>query len=204
MNSMTGFGRSDSAIGDYHYTVEVKSVNHRFLECRFRLPLSLSLLEIPINEALRSRFERGAFEVSVKSRVSGKRAQVAGTSRFVVDEAALSSLQLALQRVAKTLGRDLPLSCEALIQSNRVIVSVDDEKDFMDIWSGLKKIVDRSFVALEKMRASEGQRIHAVLTRGVGQLRDLLKSLTAAAQSQPQLIRDRLAGRFGKREMPRI
>ncbi len=43
MRSMTGFGRAEGTIGGSHFTVEAKSVNHRYLESRFRLPPQLSL-----------------------------------------------------------------------------------------------------------------------------------------------------------------
>ncbi len=62
---MTGFGRGEAAGRGRAFTVEVQSVNHRFLEVRSRVPKRLSGLEPRIQQTIQDRFSRGHFEVLV-------------------------------------------------------------------------------------------------------------------------------------------
>ena len=62
MDSMTGFGRGESQGKQNRYTVEIKSVNHRYLDLRFRLPAHLSNLEPILNDRLRKQIERGSLK----------------------------------------------------------------------------------------------------------------------------------------------
>ena len=65
---MTGFGRGETVGGGRTYTVEVQSVNHRFLEVRCRVPKRLAGVEPRIQRAVQQRFARGHFEVSVQEK----------------------------------------------------------------------------------------------------------------------------------------
>ncbi|MBP5296573.1 MAG: YicC family protein [Bacteriovoracaceae bacterium] len=65
MQSMTGQGRGEQQNHAYRVTAEIKSVNHRFRDFRFRMPSSLSSLEIAWRQQLQNQIGRGAFEVAV-------------------------------------------------------------------------------------------------------------------------------------------
>ena len=62
---MTGFGRGEATGQSRAFTVEVQSVNHRFLEVRCRVPKRLTGLEPRIQQAIQARFSRGHFDVLV-------------------------------------------------------------------------------------------------------------------------------------------
>ena len=65
---MTGFGRGEACGRTHAYTVEVQSVNHRFLEVRCRAPKRLNGLEPRLQRSVQKRFARGHFEVSVQEK----------------------------------------------------------------------------------------------------------------------------------------
>jgi len=71
LKSMTGFGRADLSSDIGSFAVEIKAVNHRFLDARIHLPRELSSLEIPLLKTLKSRLGRGKVEVSVRWTPSG-------------------------------------------------------------------------------------------------------------------------------------
>ena len=65
MNSMTGFGKAQTKTADALYTVELSSVNSRFMELAFRTPRNLSGLEPKIRDLIQSKVRRGKLNVSV-------------------------------------------------------------------------------------------------------------------------------------------
>ena len=65
MNSMTGFGRGEAEKNGFSFTVELKSVNHRYLESSIRIHHSLSVLEADIRRVLKERLSRGKVDVFV-------------------------------------------------------------------------------------------------------------------------------------------
>ena len=65
MYSMTGFGSADGESGNYTINIEIKSVNNRFRDVRFRMPNFLSFVEIPLRKKIESFFKRGSFDVYI-------------------------------------------------------------------------------------------------------------------------------------------
>ncbi len=56
--SMTGFGTSEGSVGENRYRVEVKALNHRFLDLKVRLPRELSAAELSLRAAIQAKFAR--------------------------------------------------------------------------------------------------------------------------------------------------
>ena len=62
---MTGYGKCEKAIGNYIISVEIKSVNHRYFECSFRIPKGYHFLEEELKLRIQKKLSRGKVEVSV-------------------------------------------------------------------------------------------------------------------------------------------
>ena len=73
IRSMTGYGKKDGTSQQATVTVEIRSVNHRFLEVAVRVPRSLAQLEDPIRKAVQQRCLRGRVDVSVSIQAAGGR-----------------------------------------------------------------------------------------------------------------------------------
>ncbi|MCD7806689.1 MAG: hypothetical protein LUH19_05025, partial [Lachnospiraceae bacterium] len=65
IKSMTGFGRSELLAGSRKYTVEIKSVNHKYLDVTVKLPRKLTFLEIPIRNELKKYASRGKVDIFI-------------------------------------------------------------------------------------------------------------------------------------------
>ena len=65
VKSMTGYGRSEKITSDYKCTVEIKSVNHRYLDLSIKLPRKLNVFEGDIREVLRDYIQRGKVDVYI-------------------------------------------------------------------------------------------------------------------------------------------
>src|SRR5260370_27049280 len=71
MQSMTGYGRGTCEVAGRRLVVELRSVNHRFLEIKLRLPWGDAALDMLVTQALRARLARGAVTVSVRDEGGG-------------------------------------------------------------------------------------------------------------------------------------
>ena len=65
IKSMTGFGKNNLAINDRNYQVEIRSVNHRYLDINIKMPRQLTYLEEIIKKAISTRIKRGKIDVSI-------------------------------------------------------------------------------------------------------------------------------------------
>src|SRR3954470_9419154 len=117
--SMTGFARSSGALGDHSWTWEIRSVNARGLDVRFRLPSGLDALEPGLREAVTKACRRGTLNVALDL----KRASVAAGLR--INQAALEKL-LALQATLGGRVDPSPPRLEALLGIRGLIEEAED------------------------------------------------------------------------------
>lgn len=196
MNSMTGFGRAEKTLQDQHLTIEMKSVNHRYLEARFRLPPGTGSTELQLNELLRKKCERGSFDISVRTRLSPKSGKLSGRTRYVVDQTALTSLIKGAKDAAKQAGIKGELTLEMLTQAGRVFVAVEDADDSVLAWDALKPVAEAALKNLLEMRLDEGKKIKKMLHSTMESFAKDLKGIEALASEQPKRIQERLDARL--------
>lgn len=196
MRSMTGFGKAEATIGNSGYTFEIKSVNHRFLDARFRLPGALSQFEFPLTDVLRAHFERGSFEVNCRSRLVAKDGHAALGTRFVVDEVAARSFVEGCKWLHETFQIERIPTIENFIMTNRVFLPVEDTQETVGVWEPLKTLFEKAVLDLKKMRDIEGQRINSILKSGIENIQRLVIDLDKLAPEQPKKIKEKLDQRL--------
>ncbi len=187
---MTGFGRGEAAGRGRAFTVEVQSVNHRFLEVRCRVPRHLTGLEPRIQQSIQQRFSRGHFEVMVLEKDLNGRART-----LKVD------VPLAMQYVdaLRTLQQALGLPGEVtlpMLAAQRDLIAVEEsaqslDESWDDLWPALAGALD----ALAEMRRREGEALVATLGE---HLDEVEATLTGIVERAPELVRtqrDRLRER---------
>ncbi|HZZ86942.1 MAG TPA: YicC/YloC family endoribonuclease, partial [Caulobacteraceae bacterium] len=121
LSSMTGFARAEGASGPWSWAVEVRSVNGRTLEARFRGPPGFEGLERVAREAAQARFQRGQLNVSVAAR----RAEAAGAVRINRE---LLERYLALSDELTGKGHALTPSADGLLALRGVLEAGDAEE----------------------------------------------------------------------------
>lgn len=195
MRSMTGFGRSEGTIGNNQYTFELKSVNHRFLDARFRLPQTLSFLEYALSEKLKNHFDRGSFEISCKQKLIAQAGHASIGTRFVVDDTAMKSLVEAGEWLKSQYKIEFKPSAEALL-TTRVILSVEEGKDAEVLQEPLKALFETAILDLKKMREREGLALKNVLLEGLNEIDRIVKSLSGLSETQTLKVREKLEQRI--------
>lgn len=163
---MTGFGVASGDVGMHSIRVEIRSVNHRFLQVKSRLPGEFSYLDPQIESLLRKKLERGAVTLSVQaSRVA------TAESVSVNSEVAQRYLKL-LGGLAKQVGLKNELELDDLVQLPGVVGTASETQDSEAVARQLLKLVGQAVNALIEMREAEGASL----------LADLKKNAAAAAK----------------------
>ncbi len=192
IHSMTGFGRASFGDESCLYSIEVKSVNHRHLDVRVRLPKGLSAAEPFIRQRLSSCLSRGRIEVSVSS-AGGAEGPV---GQIGVDLTLAQSVVEAHRALSESCGVPLAVDSRVLANWPGVLsmtespMSTDEQVHFVE--PGLNDALDD----LLRMRASEGSRLEVVLRGLLTNLDTLRQDLAEAASGQSDRYAERLERRI--------
>jgi uncharacterized protein (TIGR00255 family) len=184
---MTAFGaaRVSAEIGTV--SVELRSVNNRYLDLNLRLPEDLRQAEGPLRERLTSKIKRGKIDV----RVNFQRASQAGAAKL--DESYLISMSTQLLFVRRFLPDAAAPTLLELLRANETSMGEDDAP----AWQALcLQAVDAALADFETQREREGRQLaHAML----GYTRDIAAIVAQAEAALPQVqaaYRERLAGKL--------
>ncbi|MDR3524752.1 MAG: YicC family protein [Acetobacteraceae bacterium] len=190
--SMTGFAREDGTLDATAWSWELRSVNGRGLELRFRLPSGMDALEPKLRELAGQKLKRG----NVTANLSVKREEA---PRLAVDQAALDqALHLALTLAAR-IPHSAPPRAEALlalpgVMRNTAAAEPGESQKAQE--SALAEAVSAGFIralaAMTTARQSEGGRIGAVLAGQLDEIAALHAQASLEAADQPALQRARM------------
>ena len=191
MRSMTGYGRSRMEMDGRETTVEVKTVNHRFLDISFRMPRSLSFLEEPISKAFASLMSRGHVDVYLTYCNARADARVVN-----VDLSLLQAYQKALSqmREAGHLVDDMKLSAYARLPD--VLTVSEQEEDQAAVTALATAALNRALDDLIAMREREGSRLGDDMDAKLAHLDQLRAQIAARAPRVTVDYRDRLKARI--------
>ncbi|MBI4537657.1 MAG: YicC family protein [candidate division NC10 bacterium] len=199
-DSMTGFGRGEAAAAGRAYRLEVYAVNHRFLEVRCRLPRRLQALEPKLQQAVKGRFARGHFEVSVQEKDLG-----GGTRRLAVDAALAREYVELLGRLQRELGLPGEVTLGLVASQRDLIVVEEAEAPVEEAWAALLPALEAALDELAAMRRREGEALVAALARELsaieGGVARILQRAPEAVQAQRERLRERIAELLAGREL---
>jgi uncharacterized protein (TIGR00255 family) len=187
---MTGYGRGMAEREGRQAMVEIRSVNHRFLDLKLRgAPLSPPVEE-QVSAAVRAACVRGAITVVVRLDSQGAVARV--------DQAAAARVHAELTELSRALGLDQPVTLELLCAQPGVLVSREDEADSAMVAACVRQAVDQALSSLIRMREAEGKALAQDLDLRLGRLADLVEHIAALAQAAPEQARRRLEDHLGR------
>jgi uncharacterized protein (TIGR00255 family) len=194
MLSMTGFGRGICELGGRRFVVEIRSVNHRFLELKTRLPWPDPLVEAQLGAAVRRRLGRGALTVAVRDEGGGASPLV----EVKVDEALGRAYAVALSRLAAACGLQEQPTLSLIAAQPGVLATGAQEAAGDDLWARMAPAVEASLDELLDSRAREGEALREDLLGRVVALRRIVADLARLAAEAPVEARRRLEDRLRK------
>ncbi|XHB98815.1 YicC/YloC family endoribonuclease [Nitratireductor sp. ac15] len=188
LQSMTGFARAarDHDAGGIAW--EVKSVNGRSLEARFRLPAGFERIEQTARQRLQKRFSRGNVQASLTF------TQSAALRRPVVDEDFLKEIAALAGRIQHEFGTG-PATADGLLGLRGVLDFADPVAD-EDMRASLDEAIlaafDDALQGLEEARREEGGALQSILLDQVARIETLTDQVEANSSRSPEAIRERL------------
>ncbi len=182
MRSMTGYGRCQKAADGREMTVEVKTVNHRFLDVSLRLPRHLGFAEEQMRKQLAEKLGRGHADVSVVYRNAR-----ADARRVTCDPALAAAYKDAMEQLSLATGakNDVPLSQYALLPDVLTVTEAEEDRDA--VWALLSEALSGALSQVEEMRLREGKALKADLSLHLELLENLRLRI---AERAPGVVRD--------------
>ena len=154
MNSMTGYGKGRGESYKKIYNIELKSVNHRFLEVKSRLPKGMLLIEDKIDKYIKEYFNRGSFSVYINIE-NNKDFKEELNINYNLAESYFN----AGRHLKEHLNLSYDLSLQDIIGYPEVVSSQDKDEEQEDIWVYVKDALAEACKNLGVMRDSEGQKL---------------------------------------------
>ena len=158
---MTGYGRAEENFGGCTITVELRSVNNRYLDCNVRIPRLYLFAEEAIKSRVQGTISRGKVDVFVTLDSTGaEKVQVS------VNKPAADGYYAALKQLAEDYGLSDDISVALLSRFPEVLLAEKAEEDVEQMARDICSVLDRALADFDRMRAREGERLKAdILSR---------------------------------------
>lgn len=192
IKSMTGFGQGEARNAHWAVRVEIRSVNHRYLDLAFRVPKQYYLLEEPLRQAVQSKMARGRVEVFVNVEEFGEKER-----KVTVNQALLRGYLRALHSIQKTLGTPEPLSLQQVLLLPDLFTLEEPDLDWENLEEVFLEAVDQALQELDRMRRTEGQQLAQDLEVKLDSVEILMKKIARVAPEVAEDYKKRLQERLG-------
>ena len=186
MRSMTGFGRGTAEQAGARATVDIRAVNHRFLDLKLRGGPLAPAVEEQLASRVRGALERGSVTVTVHVQRAG--------GAMHIDAAAARAAYDTLAELARNLGTPPP-ELALVLQQPGVVVQGDEETEDSP---ALVAALDAALAQLAVMREAEGGALARELTRRVDELARIHARVSELAKGLPEQLHKRLSDRLRK------
>ncbi|HEY1088854.1 MAG TPA: YicC/YloC family endoribonuclease [Archangium sp.] len=193
LRSMTGFGSGSANAGIESLTVELRSVNHKFLEVKVRLPRELSALEATLQKVVKDRLARGAVDVVVR--------RASRTALGVVpqvDLALAKEYRRAWAELAKGLEIPDTTTLAQIAAQPNVIRLEETQVNLDDAGKAVEAALGLALEALGKMREKEGAALSADLSSRLAQVAQWVEEVKTLAPKAIEHYRARLSERIAE------
>ncbi len=191
LSSMTGYGRSVKEFGGKTVSVEIKSVNHRFLECAVHTPRGMSYLEETVKSVLSKAVSRGKTEIYINiDDREGEVTEVSFNRRY------LSGYLKALKDISKEyhLKNDIKLSDIAL---NRDVFTLRKPEDNVDeITAMVTETLKDALDIFKASRVKEGEALKADILKRLDEITENVKIVEARSPETVKEYREKLLARI--------
>ena len=151
VKSMTGYGRAVETVNGREFTVEIRSVNNRYLDCTVKLPRSFSVAEEAVKAAVKAAVSRGKVDVYISVR-----SETEADVQVTLNKPVLEGYLAAMRQMVANYGVADDISVSTLSRLSDVFVVDKPKADEDQLKADLLSVVDKALAAYDQMRLVEG------------------------------------------------
>lgn len=182
IKSMTGFGRCEIAENSRKITVEMKSVNHRYLDVNLKMPKSLNFFESAIRSELKNYVTRGKVDVFISYEDLSEHTSTVRYHKEVAEE-----YFRYLKQMAEDFGLDNDIRVSSLSKYPDVFTMEEAGVDEEELWKEIQKAVDGAAGMFVETRITEGEHLRDDLLE---KLEGMLKLVSFISERSPQILEE--------------
>lgn len=182
VKSMTGFGHAESVSEKRKLTVEMKSVNNRYLDVNIRMPKKFSAFEAQIRNVLKEYVSRGKVDVFITEETFAE-----GVGEVVLNTALARQYMDACNSISSELGIDGQVKITDIARFPEVITVREPETDEDELWAEINEVVRACAEKFNAARVTEGERLRADMT---AKLQQMKSNVAYIEEHEPQIMAD--------------
>ena len=152
VKSMTGYGRAVETVNGREFTVELRSVNNRYLDCSVKLPRSLSFAEETVKQAVKATISRGKVDVFISVHSDG-----AADVKVSLNAPMVEGYLAAMKQMVSEYGVQDDISVSLISRMPEVFTVEKPEVDEEQLLSDLMSVVNQALANYDAMRTTEGK-----------------------------------------------
>ena len=180
VKSMTGYGRAEGTFDGCTITVELRSVNNRYLDCNVRIPRLYLFAEDAIKSRVQKAISRGKVDVFVTLDSTG-----ADKVQVSVNKPAADGYYAALKQLSEEYALSGEITVSLLSRFPEVLLAEKAEEDVEKMAEDVCSVLDRALVDFDQMRAREGERLKEDILARVAVIED---KVSLVEERSPQTV----------------
>jgi uncharacterized protein (TIGR00255 family) len=185
---MTGFGRGEASGQIFVLTTEIKSVNNRFREYKFKMPQAFNLLEMDLRSKLEAEFKRGSFDISISYKRNSK-----SINDFQIDEQKVQAYLSMIKSLAERNHLSLQINPTEFLRSDFIKEEESKESELLELAMSSFKV---AVSAIKLSRSQEGDKLVAKLREHLEIYESGLAQITHLKSLYPEILKEKLANRL--------
>jgi uncharacterized protein (TIGR00255 family) len=193
VNSMTGFGRAEITIQQFGFTIEAKTVNHRYLDLGIKLPRKLGFLEDRIRNRVKSSIRRGRLDLYIN-----QQAAESSDKRVVIDKALCQAYQESFEKISQELQIENDLTIALLARMPEVVTVEQQDVDEALLWNEMEKGIALVMDQLIGMRSTEGESLYDDLKERITYLQQKMEEIRRISPEVSLAYQERLIKRINE------
>jgi len=193
VKSMTGYGRGEAVLNGRTITVEVRSVNNRYLDCSVKVPRLYIFAEDAIKSRVQSNISRGKVEIYIGVEIIEQKGL-----ETALDSAAAASYIAALYRLRDEFDLPDDISVMRVAQNRELFTTVRPDEDAEQDWNDVLLVLDPAIDSFLERRAAEGERLVADISAKIEGIREITKKIAELSANDIQGYSQKLTERIKK------
>ena len=191
IKSMTGYGRAVETVNGREFTVELRAVNNRYLDCGVKLPRSLSFAEETVKQAVKNSISRGKVDVFISVR-----SENAADAKVSLNTAMLEGYLAAMNQMVENYPVKNDISVSVLSRMPEVFTVEKPEVDEEQLLADLMGVVNAALAGFDAMRSTEGKALENDLRSRGATIEELVAQVEAGNAQTVADYRTRLENKL--------